>query len=296
MAQSQNPEDEVRALALHAWQIADPIAKCAQVDRIDQLLAISNKAADQECASDDPAQRAVRRGWIDPQVRLDGGLLPGRPLLPTLVSPRRVAKRPVGTTAGRAALLHALAHIEFNAINLALDAVWRFADMPQAFYRDWCQVAVEEALHFRLLVQRLEAHQAKYGDFDAHNTLWEMAERTHADVLARMALVPRTLEARGLDASPPIRARLADVGDLASAQVLDIILRDEIGHVAIGNRWFGWLCQQRGLERVSAYRELALQHRAPVIKGPVNEQARLAAGFEPDELKALLAERSQAAA
>ncbi|MGT2491141.1 ferritin-like domain-containing protein [Cupriavidus basilensis] len=144
--------------------------------------------------------------------------------------------------AGRAALIHALAHIEFNAINLALDAIWRFDAMPVAFYLDRLRVADEEALHFRLLAQHLVTLDARYGDFPAHNSLWEMADKTAGDVLARMALVPRTLEARGLDASPPVRAKLAAAGDHEAATIIDIILRDEVGHVAIGNRWYRWLC------------------------------------------------------
>ena len=144
------------------------------------------------------------------------------------------------TLEGRAALIHALAHIEFNAINLALDAIWRFADMPQTYYRDWLKVAVEEAYHFSLLSTHLQTLGFKYGDFTGHNSLWEMADRTKSDVLARMALVPRTMEARGLDASPPLRNKLAQAGDTDAAKILDIILRDEIGHVAIGNHWFNY--------------------------------------------------------
>jgi uncharacterized ferritin-like protein (DUF455 family) len=198
-----------------------------------------------------------------------------------------VARRAAGSPEGRAALLHAIAHIEFNAINLALDAVWRFGGMPEAYYRDWLRVAVEEALHFSLLCERLAAHGARYGDFPAHDGLWEMAEKTAADVLARMALVPRTLEARGLDASPAIRAKLAAAGDEASARVIDVILRDEIGHVAIGNRWFRFLCTLRGLDVRRAYADLSTVHRAPRLRGPFNLAARRAAGFDEDELRAL---------
>ena len=170
--------------------------------------------------------------------------LPGRPDRPELVEPRKLGRRSMQSPEGRAVLLHALAHIEFNAINLALDAVWRFGGMPAAFYTDWLKVAAEEAHHFSLLVARLAEFGHAYGDFPAHDGLWDMCERTRGDVLARMALVPRTLEARGLDASPPIRARLQQAGDHASAAILDVILRDEIGHVLIGNRWFRHLCEQ----------------------------------------------------
>lgn len=237
---------------------------------------------------------ALKRRWDAGVLSLDraaslcsDAVIPGRPSRPTLVSPRALERRPMNTMAGRAALIHALAHIEFNAINLALDAIWRFRDMPTEFYADWLQVAAEEALHFTLLNNHLDSLGHGYGDFSAHNSLWEMAEKTREDVLARMALVPRTLEARGLDATPAVRAKLAQAGDEAAAEILDIILRDEVGHVAIGNRWYGWLCQQQGAEPLSTYRELARHYKAPVLKGPFNLEARRAAGFTEEELIAL---------
>ena len=193
----------------------------------------------------------------------------------------------MNTVEGRAVLIHALSHIEFNAINLALDAIWRFAGMPEQYYVDWLQVAQEEAYHFTLLSQHLLTLGFEYGDFPAHNSLWEMVERTQGDVLARMALVPRTMEARGLDATPAIRAKLAQAGDQAAAQILDIILRDEIGHVAIGNHWFAQLCKQRKLEPIACYAELALQYRAPKMRAPFNLDARRAAGFSEEELQVL---------
>jgi uncharacterized ferritin-like protein (DUF455 family) len=192
------------------------------------------------------------------------------------------------TVEGRAALIHALSHIEFNAINLALDAIWRFAGMPRDYYADWLRVADEEALHFTLLSSHLQTLGHAYGDFPAHNSLWDMAEKTSGDVLARIALVPRTLEARGLDASPPVRAKLAQAGDHAAASILDIILRDEIGHVAVGNRWYAWLCAQRKLDPVTTYAELAAHYKAPQLRGPFNLDARRAAGFSETELAALL--------
>ena len=193
----------------------------------------------------------------------------------------------MNTVEGRAVLIHALAHIEFNAINLALDALWRFPNMPQDYYADWLLVAGEEALHFSLLATHLRMQGFAYGDFPGHDSLWDMAEKTRDDVLARIALVPRTLEARGLDASPPVRAKLAQAGDHAAAAILDIILRDEIGHVAIGNRWFGWLCAQRDIEPVATYAALAAHYEAPQLRGPFNIAARRAAGFSEQELAAL---------
>ncbi|WP_428851262.1 ferritin-like domain-containing protein [Imbroritus primus] len=215
--------------------------------------------------------------------------VPGRPAQPELVSARFVPRRAVVSREGRAALLHALAHIEFNAINLALDAVWRFDGMPVPFYRDWLKVAGEEAYHFSLLAEHLARLDAAYGDFPAHNGLWEMAEKTRDDVLARMALVPRTLEARGLDASPPIRARLAQAGDMEAASILDVILRDEVGHVAIGNRWYRWCCARAGVDPLATYDVLVERYDAPRLRGPFNFEARAAAGFDAAELAQLRA-------
>ena len=215
------------------------------------------------------------------------GLIPGRPERPLLVSPRDVKKRAMHTLEGRATLIHALVHIEFNAINLALDAVWRFANMPEEYYLDWLRVAGEEALHFSLLSNHLQGMGYAYGDFAGHNGLWEMVEKTSGDLLARMALVPRTLEARGLDVVPALRARLAQAGDVGASEILDIILRDEIGHVAIGNRWYAFLCRQRGLDPIATYASLASQYGAPPLRGPFNLDARRAAGFCEEELAQL---------
>jgi uncharacterized ferritin-like protein (DUF455 family) len=222
------------------------------------------------------------------ELRLAPALpLPGRPALPRLVEPAAVARRSPFTAPGRAALLHAVAHIEFNAVNLALDAVWRFSGLPPAYYRDWWRVAYEESQHFRLLQAHLRSLGHDYGDFDAHDGLWTMVERTREDPVARMALVPRTLEARGLDATPPMQARLARAGDHAAVRILDVILRDEIGHVAIGNRWYRWLCERDGLDPVAHYEVLSARHGAPRLKGPFNLEARARAGFTAEELDPL---------
>ena len=213
--------------------------------------------------------------------------VPGRPDKPLLVSPRLLERRSMATEEGRAILIHALAHIEFNAINLALDAVWRFANMPDAYYVDWYRVADEEAYHFSLLNAHLQTLGYAYGDFNAHNTLWEMAEKTKDDVLARIALVPRTMEARGLDATPLVRAKILQVGDVKAADILSIILHDEVGHVAVGNRWYAYLCEERQCDPISTYAELARRYKAPGLRGPFNLQARRAAGFTDAELDAL---------
>lgn len=244
-----------------------------------------------DCACKLAAVAALWRSWQVAEVDLDSvpvllsrGQIPGRPARPELVAPGLVKPRSMRTLEGRAALIHALAHIEFNAINLALDVIWRFPGMPRAFYADWLQVAAEEAEHFSLLAAHLQQLGFAYGDFPAHNSLWEMAEKTSGDILARIALVPRTMEARGLDAAPPVRNKLAQAGDAAGAAILDIILRDEIGHVAIGNRWYAWLCAQRQLDPITTFAHLAQQFKAPALRGPLNMQARRAAGFTEAEL------------
>jgi len=206
---------------------------------------------------------------IASEVAYVPGVLPGRPARPALVAATDVPRRSPFTADGLAAMVHAVAHIEFNAINLALDAVWRFPGMPAAYYRDWLQVAAEEAVHFGLLAAQLRDLGHSYGDFPAHDGLWDMCGRTAGDVLARMALVPRTLEARGLDASPPMQDRLRQVGSpaaLRTVDILEVILRDEIGHVAIGNHWYRWLCAQAGLDPVAHYRVLARQYKAPRLR------------------------------
>ena len=213
--------------------------------------------------------------------------IPGRPIKPELVPPLEVPKRAMNTNQGRASLLHALAHIEFNAMNLALDAIWRFHGMPQSYYQDWLRVAKEEAFHFSLLDAYLNQLGYVYGDFPAHNSLWEMVERTSDAVIARMALVPRTMEARGLDAVPAIRNRFEQIKDARAVEILEVILKDEIGHVLIGNKWFNFLCQQEGLSAISTYKELARKYRAPVLKGPFNFEGRKQAGFTTEELNLL---------
>jgi len=212
---------------------------------------------------------------------------PGRPPRPELVAPAQLAGRSTGNREGHAALLHAIAHIEFNAISLALDCVYRFRSQPFAFHDDWIKVAAEEAYHFGLVCERLAALGFAYGDFPAHDGLWDMACRTAHDLLARMALVPRVLEARGLDATPPIMNKLRGAGDKASVAVLEIILRDEIGHVAIGDRWFREQCAARGLEPEATYLQLIDDFRAPRPQPPLHIEARLAAGFSVAELEAL---------
>ena len=228
-----------------------------------------------------------QQDWNFGPAALSAGHIPGRPALPRLIPPGEVPNRTPFTAEGRAALVHAICHIEFNAINLALDAVWRFDGMPEDFYRDWMRVAHEESQHFNMLHQQLQDMGHRYGDFEAHDGLWEMCEKTAGDITARMALVPRTLEARGLDATPLIQARLRKVGTPDALQIcdcLDVILREEIGHVAIGNRWYRWLCERQGLDAVIHYKTLVTKYRAPRLRPPFNTPAREAAGFSADEI------------
>lgn len=215
---------------------------------------------------------------------------PGRPARPELIDPARVPRRRLGSPAGRAALVHAIAHIEFNAINLALDATCRFRDMPWDYYADWISVAADEARHFGMLTLRLADLGVAYGDFPAHNGLWEMAERTANSCLVRMALVPRVLEARGLDVTPGMITRLRQCGDEETIGVLEIILAEEIAHVAIGTRWFRYCCVLEGKEPATTFFHLLQTCNTGTVRGPFNTPARLSAGFTPlemDKLEAL---------
>jgi uncharacterized ferritin-like protein (DUF455 family) len=265
---------ELRAGALIHLLQTDPHSKCEGV------AALARAQADGSLALDAAA------------VFAPAGAIPGRPDKPELVPPRLVGRRSMVTPEGRAMLVHALAHIEFNAINLALDAVWRFPGMPPAYYADWLRVAKEEAYHFSLLDAHLATLGHAYGDFEAHDGLWAMCEKTKDDVVARMALVPRTLEARGLDATPQIQQKLRQVGTpaaLRAVDILDVILRDEVGHVAIGNRWYRFLCEREGLDPVAHYAGLVERYAAPRLHPPFNEEARLRAGFSAEELAWLAA-------
>nr|WP_245561760.1 ferritin-like domain-containing protein [Lamprocystis purpurea] len=246
-------------------------------------------------AEPDPARKQdltaqIAVAWAAGQLGLDAdtagpvGEVPGRPARPELVAPHQLTGRKLSSPRGRAALIHAVAHIEFNAINLAWDAVQRFRDLPSAYYDDWVRVAAQEAQHFGLMRGRLRDLGHDYGDFPAHDGLWEMARRTAHDPLARMALVPRVLEARGLDVTPGMIARLRAVGDQQTADHLAIILREEVGHVAAGTRWFRYLCEQRGLAPLPAYFDLIATHLTGPVRGPFNLADRALAGFDPEEL------------
>ncbi|WP_266167898.1 ferritin-like domain-containing protein [Dyella subtropica] len=212
---------------------------------------------------------------------------PGRPERPLLVPSRQVPQRGLGTPEGRVALVHAVAHIEFNAINLAWDAVYRFRGKPDAYYRDWASCANDEARHFAMLSERLAELGHAYGDFDAHNGLWEMAEKTAHHDTARMALVPRVLEARGLDVTPGMIERLRSVGDDRTIEILEVILREEVAHVAAGTRWYRHCCERDGVDPRDTFLDLLRDYMGRTLRGPFNRPARLEAGFDEEELDRL---------
>ncbi len=257
------------ALVHSALGVADPEEKCRMVDALWQ---------------------SVESGRWCPDDPGEPGLMPcGRPGRPRLVHPRKLPRRGLGTADGRAALIHAIAHIEFNAINLGLDAALRFPGMPPDFYRDWISVAVDETRHFRMLTARLGELGFAYGDFPAHNGLWDMAEKTAHDPLIRMALVPRVLEARGLDVTPGMIQRLTEAGDEQTVSILQVILEEEERHVLIGSRWFEHLCRLRDMEPAETFDRLFNQFFEGTLKGPLNTEARLRAGFSSEELDRLQA-------
>lgn len=208
----------------------------------------------------------------------------GRPEQPELVSPKKLPKRKLGSKAGQIALMHSIAHIEFNAINLALDAIYRFQDMPVEYYQDWLGVAGEESYHFQMVREHMYHLGGEYGDLPAHNGLWLTTYETDHDVLVRMALVPRTLEARGLDVTPPMVKKLRAIGDKRGVEILKILLRDEIGHVEVGTRWFRYLCEQRGLNPFNTFTDIIEEYFHGDLRGPFNFEARRDAGFSEEEI------------
>jgi uncharacterized ferritin-like protein (DUF455 family) len=237
--------------------------------------------------------RQTAIAWQTGQLRLDADAagpiteLAGRPAHLELVPPRQLVARKLSSPDGRAAMIHAVVHIEFNAINLAWDAVQRFRDLPEGFHDDWVRVAAEEAEHFLLMAERLHDLGRDYGDFPAHDGLWEMARRTAHDPLIRMALVPRVLEARGLDVTPGMIERFRTADDPETARRLGVILRDEVGHVTAGSRWFRALCEGRGLVSEPHYFELLDTYMTGEIRCPLNLPDRRRAGFTESELERL---------
>lgn len=250
----------------------------ADIERKCAALAVIHFAESHDSQSTKPSRR-VMQGLTEP----------GRPTKPDLVAPKELPRRSLGSQQGRATLVHAIAHIEFNAINLALDAAWRFRGMPSEFYKDWLSVAIDEARHFSWLNQRLAELGQCYGDFPAHNGLWEAACKTAHDPLLRMALVPRVLEARGLDVTPPMIERLRKNGDDITADILMKILAEEVRHVAIGTHWYHFLCAEQGLEPDAHFRKILNEHMRPLPTARLNLEARREGGFSNNELDYLIA-------
>lgn len=245
----------------------------------------------EKCAAVRALWLAFERGSVphDPDCPVDPIGPPGRPDRPEFVDPARLPRRRLGSPEGRAALIHAIAHIEFNAINLALDAVYRFRGMPETYYRDWLSVAADEARHFSLIEDRLGELGRSYGDFPAHDGLWEMAMKTADSCLVRMALVPRVLEARGLDVTPGMIERLASAGDQRSVNVLGVILAEEVRHVAVGTHWFRHCCREAGVDAEETFLNLLANRFAGTVRGPFNRDARRRAGFTAREMQELSA-------
>lgn len=269
--------------SLTASELLAQIDALLRTADVDQVVAGTGALTADAMALDDADWLALASAPRQPVVH------PARPSRPRLVAPRALAPRGLGTVEGRAALMHAVAHIEYNAIALALDAVARFAGQPPDYYRDWLSVASDEARHFVAVRARLAELGYAYGDFSAHDGLWEMAQQTAGDVLHRMALVPRVLEARGLDVTPSMIDKLRQQRDQASVEVLELILAEEVRHVAIGSRWFDHHCALRGLDPERCFLDLLGRYGRGRIKLPLNDGARLAAGFSPSELAALRA-------
>lgn len=261
-------ENELRQAVLACLLIQNPLEKAEQTQQLYQH-------------------------WLDGKLNLDieqlldVPVIPGRPDKPELVAPRDLPRRRNSAEHGVAPLIHAITHIEFNAINLGLDAVARFTSMPRQFYDDWLRVAFEESQHFLMLRAHLMSLGYDYGSFPAHSGMWDMAQKTHGDVLKRMALVPRVLEARGLDVTPAMMNKLRGTGDVKAVEILEVILQEEIGHVTIGTHWFNYLCDQRNLDSFTTFKGLLENYFDGELRGPFHVDARMQAGFTEQEIALL---------
>jgi len=258
---------DLRAAALQCLLSRDP------VDKAKQTQALYQRWQQGELTLSD--------------VDFDVPDLPGQPDKPELVAPRDLPRRRNSAETGVATLIHAVNHIEFNAINLALDAIARFSGLPDDYYADWIRVAAEESKHFTLLREHLISLGYDYGSFPAHDGMWEMAQKTHHDPLIRMALVPRVLEARGLDVTPKMMDKLRGTGDMRAVEILELILEEEIGHVGIGTRWFNYLCDQRGVDSLATFKDLLDNYFDGQLRGPFHTEARKQAGFTDEEMALL---------
>ncbi len=259
--------DDLRLCALQCLLITDPLEKVEQT----QLLY---------------------KRWLAGELIISDDDLtvpdePGRPDKPELVAPRDLPRRRNTKESGNASLLHAITHIEFNAINLGWDAVARFPGLPHQFYDDWARVAFEESQHFTLLRDHLLTLGFDYGDFPAHSGMWDMAKKTHHDPLIRMALVPRVLEARGLDVTPKMMNKLRGNGEHRAVEILEIILKEEIGHVKIGTHWFNYFCDQRNVDSLATFKDILDNYFSGELRGPFNTEARKLADFTDAEMALL---------
>lgn len=249
-----------------------------------------------QCANRDELLRLTHEAWRfaeNGELRFDSENAPLSienvhfPKKPILLPPREMPKRKFHTREGLAAFFHAIAHVEFVAIYLAWDILYRFRNLPEDFYHDWLRVADEEAQHFALLQEKLKTFGVNYGDLPAHSGLWDLAQFTANDLLKRLALVPRNMEAHGLDVTPPLIEKFKQLGDDNAVEILTRILTDEVGHVALGSKWFKWLCAERNLDIESIYQTLLLNYYAEKggsLKGTINHEMRLKAGFSENEL------------
>ena len=259
--------------------------------RAGAIAAISAADLDRKVALTQKTHRLWNERILSLRTPLDPEppLRPGRPQKPDLISPGKMKKRSLHTEAGRIALLHAICHIELNAVDLALDIVARFADqpVPRSFFDGWMQVAFEEAKHFGMVRARLRELGADYGDLPAHDGLWEAAHHTRNDLTARLAVVPLILEARGLDVTPSMRDKLREIGDEASASIFDTIYNDEKGHVAVGAKWFRFLCAREKKDPAAAFQSRVRANFRGGLKAPFNDLARAEAGLTPGFYRAL---------
>lgn len=262
--------------ALEALLESDPVQKCRLITALQAEL---------EAAEDISSFRSS-------SISIEA---PGVPEKPERVHPRELSRRGSGTQAGRLVLLHAIAHIEFNAMNLALDAALRFKDLPAQYYRDWILVAADEARHYSLLKNRLADFNTEYGDYPAHQGLWDMALRTAHDPLDRMAMVPRILEARGLDVTPSMIQQFKRAQDTQTAEILSQILEEEVAHVEAGSRWFRYLCDLRSMDPETTWFERVDYYLNGDVRCPVNLEDRRRAGFNKRELEWLKATCRKAA-
>ncbi len=269
-AMTNRISDCLASAAVDALSSADTAEKCARVDRMADAWD-------------------ARRLSLVARPRIQIPSRPGRPERPQLVAPNKVPRRSLNSRRGIIALLHSIAHIELNAIDLALDIIARFSNvnMPRSFFDGWVRVAREESKHFGLLQNRLGDFGAAYGDLPAHDGLWEAAQRTEGDITARLAVVPLVLEARGLDVTPGLIRQIEALGDDKTAAIFRTIYEDEMGHVAVGAKWFRFLCFKQGIEPAARFQELVRRHFRGPLKPPFNELARAKIGVTPGFYRAL---------